>query len=70
MKIEKSEIAPSGNIRLACYLGEEELTIMLALLQNSLMHTPRTDETDKTIERMRAMARNIISYQKNGLKKK
>lgn len=69
MKIEKSEIAPSGNLRLACYLGEEELTIMLALLQNSLKHTPRTEETDKTIERMRAMARSIIRYQKEGLPK-
>lgn len=66
MKIEKKEIAPSGNPRLACYLSEQDLDILLGLLKLNLPHLPITPETRKTYERMKAMRRTIAAYKATG----
>lgn len=57
MKIESTGKAPSGKPIITLRLGGPDLGIIEGLLETALKHTPKTAETEKTIQRMQAMKR-------------
>lgn len=62
MKIDGSEIAPSGKRRLKIYLGELELEVMRGLVQQALKYTPSTDDTRNVLNALRAMNRDFEAH--------
>lgn len=55
MKIDRTEIAPSGKPRLKIYLGEKEAEIMHGLIKGAFRHTPVMPETDGLYGYLRGM---------------
>lgn len=62
MKIEGTEIAPSGKRRLKIYLGDEELEIIGGLVKQALKHTPSVKDTERTLNFLRAMNRTFDEF--------
>lgn len=59
MKIDTTEIAPSGKPRLKIYLGNDELKVMLGALLASLQGTPIMEETIGLRNQMRSMRQTL-----------
>ena len=61
MKLDTQETAPSGKPVLKLRVGCAELAILRGLIYTALAHTPKTPETEKTLNHMRAMSRTLNS---------
>ena len=61
MKIDSSEIAPSGERALKFRVGGNELLILRGLVQAAMQHFPRIRHTEVTYQRLQAMSRCLAS---------
>ena len=66
MKIDHQTISPAGNPVLTFRVGVKEIKIIHGLLLNALKHTPRTEQTTETIQRMSSMRRTLQSTEVQG----
>lgn len=65
MKIESIGKAPSNAPIINLRVGAKELEILRGLLVNGVKYTPRTEETEKTFQRMKCMLKCLHIHQIN-----
>lgn len=61
MKLTLIETAPSGYPAANFRIGIEELVIIKGLLKQAHIHTPDTDQTRPTLQRIKSMLRRLNS---------
>lgn len=64
MKIDRSEIAPSGKRRLAIYVGDDELDLIHGMVKKTMDNMPVCFSTEVPRKRLGAMSSAIAKFRR------